>query len=99
MNLQTILRCAASSEQVVYRRQKTEDRGQRTPSFPKPLSQHIQLGRVKIGNEPIIHACLGPMKEMVALARLALKIAWLSPGVGPNEEIDEMLAPAIDESC
>src|ERR1700691_5675362 len=70
-----------------------------TPSLSKPLRQCLKFGRVQIGNDPVIHAGLGPMNEMIALARLLLNIPWLVPRIRPNEVIDEMLTSAINDSC
>src|SRR5882724_2608822 len=81
-------------------RTRAEGSGLSFPGADSGLEQPDELFHfilVQVGDCPVAHASLGPMKEMVALMRRdrreSIRLAWR----GPDHQIDDMKAALIDE--
>src|SRR5438309_9941602 len=68
----------------------------RRPRF-ELLLESLQIVNVDVGNRPVIKVRVGPMQKLVTLARYRFRSFRSVRRRWPHKQIDEVLAPLIDE--
>ncbi len=61
------------------------------------LNELLQLRQIQIGDGPPLHAGVGPANQIVSLAHRSLSRRFGAALCGPDKNVDEMLAPLIDQ--
>ena len=67
--------------------------------FFKKLLEALQVANANVGNGPVVEVPISPMEQVIALARDHLFGLAVLGRSRPNKQIDEMLAPLVNESC
>ena len=68
--------------------------------FPfKKLLEGLQVAVANVGNGPIIEVGINPMEQVVTLARYRLLRFGRPQRCWPNKQINEMLAPLVNQGC
>src|SRR5439155_22832097 len=65
----------------------------------KMLLEGLQFAIANIGNRPIVDVGVNPVEQVVTLARHCLFRFGRPRRRWPNKQINEMLAPLVNQSC
>ncbi len=65
----------------------------------KMLLEGLQFAIANVGNGPIVEVGVNPVEQVVTLARHCLFRFGRPRRRWPNKQINEMLAPLVNQSC
>jgi hypothetical protein len=65
----------------------------------KKLLKGLQVAIANVGNSPVIEVGVKPMEQVVTLTRHGLPSFGRAGCWRPNKQINEMLAPLVNQSC
>src|SRR5205823_3473626 len=63
------------------------------------LLESLQIVSVNVGNSPVVKVRINPMQKLIALTRHRLRHFGRIRLRRPNKQINEMLAPLVNQSC